>query len=160
MVIMMRFYTHSQTPCPKTPKFISVLFFVGIGSAYLMFALASFACFCYAQSILGGVLMVMLPAVLTCWYWITMRDMRKAYVEIDGDSIRTVDYYLGFRKESVFSFADITSAEIAWGYSHRVKGYRFSVTGTRYIILKKGKNYLFKIIYLPETEGVFKRFIV
>lgn len=156
----MRFCTHSQTPCPKTPKLISALLFAGVGLVYLIFALGSFACFYYAKSILGGVIMIILPAVLTFWYWITMRDMSKAYVEIDGDSIRVVDYYFGVKKERVFHFTDITSGEIALGYSHRVKGYRYSVMGTRYIVLRKGKKYLFKIIYLPETESVFKRFLV
>lgn len=156
----MRFCTHSQTPCPKTPNLISALLFAGVGLVYLIFALVSFACFYYAKSILGGVIMIILPAVLTFWYWITMRDMSKAYVEIDGNSIRVVDYYFGVKKERVFHFADITSGEIALGYSHRVKGYRYSVMGTRYIVLRKEKKYLFKIIYLPETESVFKRFLV
>ena len=156
----MRFCTHSQTPCPKTPKFISALLFVGVGLVYFVFALGSFACFYYANSILGGVLMIVLPVALTFWYRITMRDMSKAYIEIDDDSIRVVDYYLGIKKEKVFSFSDISSGEIALGYSHKVRGYRFSVMGTRYIILKRDKEYLFKIIYLPETENVFKRFLV
>lgn len=160
MVIAMRFCTHSQTPCPKTSKLFSAWLLVGVGLVYFIFAFVSFACFYYAKIILGGVLMIILPAAFTFWYWITMRDMSKAYVEIDGDAIRVVDYYLGVKKERAFSFADITSGEIALGYSHRVKGYRFSVMGTRYIILKSGKKHLFKIICLPETESVFKRFLV
>lgn len=136
------------------------MFFVGVGSLYLIFLLGSFACFYYAKSILGGILMIILPLVLTTWYCITTRDICKAYIEINGNSIRVVDYYLGMKKERMFSFSDITSAEIVPGYSHRVKGYRFSAMGTHYIALKKDNKYLFKIIYLPETENIFKEFLI
>lgn len=156
----MRFNTHGQRNCSKLPKPISALLSLGIVLIYLIFVLGSFACFFYVKSTIGGVLMIMLPAVITIWYRITMRDMTKAYVEINGDLIRVVDYYLGIKKERLYSFADINSGEIVLGYSHLVKGYRFSAMGTQYIILKKGNKYLFKIIYTPETESVFKRFLV
>lgn len=160
MVIIMRFCTHSQTPCPKMSKLTFVLLIVGMGLMCFPFALGAFACFYYAKSILGGVFAILLPAVFTILVWVTTRDMSKAYVEIDGSSIRVVDYCLGFKKEKVFPFTAITSAEIVFGHSLKVKGYRYSVMGTKYIIFKRDKKYLFKIICLPETEKAFKRFLV
>ncbi len=156
----MRFNTHSQTGSSKLPKPLVALFLVGVGLMYFVFLLAAFACFYYAKSVLVGILMIALPIVLTAWYCITTRDICKAYIEINGNEIRIVDYYLGIKKERMVLFSDITSAEIALGYSHRVKGYRLSAMGTRYIVLKKDNKYLFKIIYLPETEIIFKDFLV
>ena len=70
-----------------------------------------------------------------------------------------VDYYWGVKKEKHISFSDITSAEICIGYSHTVKGYRLNFAGMRYVVFKKGNRYLFKIIYLPETEEIFKQYL-
>ena len=88
-----------------------------------------------------------------------MKDMAKAYIEIGENSILVVDYYFGIKKEKMFSFSDITSVEIAPGYSHRVKGYRYSAMGTQYIILKKDSKYLFKIMYSPEAASIFADYI-
>ena len=155
----MRLNTHSQTAPSKLPKFLVAIFYIGISLIYFIFLLVAFACFTYAQNILGGILMIIIPITLTAWVCITMKDIAKAYIEIDGNSICVVDYYLGIKKKKLFSFSDITSAEIAPGYSHRVKGYRYSAMGTRYIILKKGTKYLFKIIYSPEAASIFADYI-
>lgn len=154
---MIRLNTHNQTPCPKMSKLLIAMFGIGIGGMYFMFLLGSFLCFYYSQSVVGGLLMIILPTALIALVLIRIRDINKAYVEIDGETIRVVDYYWGFKKEQIFSFSDITSSEIVLGHSHKVKGYR---VGVRYIIFKKDEKYLFKIIYLPEAERVFKQFLL
>ncbi len=159
-VTIMRFSTHSQTIPSKVPKLLVTMFCVGVGLMYAIFLLGAFACFYHAKNVFGGILVILIPIALTTWYCITTRDICKAYIEINGNEIRVVDYYLGIKKERMVLFSDITSTEIALGYSHRVKGYRFSAMGTRYIVLKKDNKYLFKIIYLPETENIFKDFLV
>ena len=88
-----------------------------------------------------------------------IKDIENAYIEIKENEIIVVDYYWGVKKEKHISFSDITSAEICIGYSHKVKGYRWSFAGMRYIVFKKDKKYLFKIIYLPETEEIFKQYL-
>lgn len=155
----MRLNTHSQTIPSKLPKFLVAMFCVGVSSIYFIFLLTAFACFTYAKSVLGGILVIFIPIVITAWVCITIRDMSNAYIEIDGNSICVVDYYFGIKKQRMFLFSDITSAEIVPAYSHRVKGYRYSYMGTHYIVLKKDNEYLFKIIYLPETENIFKHFL-
>ena len=85
--------------------------------------------------------------------------MGKAYVEIHENDIYVVDYYFGVKKEKHVSFSDITSAEIHIGYSNEVKGYRFSALGMRYMVFKNGNKHLFKIIALPETEDLFRKYI-
>ena len=155
----MRFNTHSQTTPSKLPKILVAMFCVCVGLMYFIFLLVAFACFTYAKSVLGGILVIFIPIVITAWVCITIKDMSNAYIEIDGNSICVVDYYLGIKQKKMFSFSDITSAEIVTGYSHRVKGYRYSAMGTRYIILKNDTKYLFKIIYLPETAEIFKQYL-
>ena len=158
-MIIMRLNTHSQTMPSKLPKFLVAMFCVGVGLMYFVFLLGAFACFYYTKSVLGGILMIFIPIALTTWYYITSKDIANAHIEIDGNSIHVVDYYLGMKKEQILAFSDITSAEIVPGYSHRLKGYRVSAMGTRYIVLKKDNKYLFKIICLPETENIFKDFL-
>ena len=158
-MIIMRLNTHSQTMPSKLPKFLVAMFCVGVGLMYFVFLLGAFACFYYTKSVLGGILMIFIPIALTTWYYITSKDIANAHIEIDGNSIHVVDYYLGMKKEQILAFSDITSAEIVPGYSHRLKGYRFSAMGTRYIVLKKDNKYLFKIICLPGTENIFKDFL-
>ncbi len=102
---------------------------------------------------------MVLAIALTLLVLIPIWDMDKAYIEINGNNIRVVDYYLGKPRTKTYSFFDITSAEIALGYSPRVKGYRMGVAGIRYIVFKNKKQYLFKIIYLPETEEIFKQYL-
>ena len=90
---------------------------------------------------------------------IPFKDMEKAYIEIKENKIHVVDYYCGIKKEKLFSFSDITSAEICIGNSLKVKGYRISEMGIQYIVFRNGKKYLFKIIHLPETEEIFKQYL-
>lgn len=155
----MRLNTHSQTIPSKLPKFLVAMFCVGVSLIYFIFLLTAFACFTYAKSVLGGILVIFIPIVITAWVCITIRDMSNAYIEIDGNSICVVDYYFGIKKQRMFLFSDITSAEIVPAYSYRIKGCRYNYMGTHYIVLRKDTKYLFKIIYLPETENIFKHFL-
>lgn len=155
----MKLNTHDRTPRPKTSKLIKGLFlFCGI-LLYSMFGLGAFVCFYYAQSIICGITVILIPILLTAIILISISDMEKAYVEIKDHDIDVVDYYWGIKKEKHISFSDITSAEIHMGYSNKVKGCRFCIAGIRYIVFRQDKKYLFKIIYLPETEEIFKQYI-
>ena len=52
----------------------------------------------------------------------------------------------------------IKTAEIALGYSFRVRGYRYSMMGYSYIIFRDTNNkYLFKVINCPETNEFFSK---
>ena len=86
-------------------------------------------------------------------------DMNKAYIQIDGENITVVDYYWLSRKEKSFTFDEIKTAEIALGYSFRVRGYRYSMMGFSYIVFRNADNkYLFKIINSPETKEYFCKY--
>ena len=155
----MRLNTHDRTPRPKNSRFVKGLLVMCGILIFGIFALGAFACFYYANSIVGGILVIMIPVLMTALIRTHIKDIERAYVEIQGNEIYVVDYYWGIKKEKHFTFSDITSAEICIGYSHKVKGYRFSFSGMRYTVFKNGDKYLFKIIALPETEDIFKEYI-
>ena len=155
----MKLNTHDRTPRPKNNKLVKGLLVLCAILMFGMFGLLSFACFYYAQSLFGGIFVILIPIALTAIILLHIKDMEKAYVEIKEDVIYVVDYYWGIKKEKHISRSDITSAEICIGYSHKVKGYRFSFAGMRYIVFRNNKKYLFKIIYLPETDEIFKQYL-
>ena len=155
----MKLNTHNRTPRPKNSKLVKGLLLFCWLLMFSIFCLGSFACFYYAKSIAGGLSVLLIPILMTAIILTHIKDMEKAYIEIIDDEIYIVDYYWGIKKEKHFTFSDITSAEICIGYSHKVKGYRLSFLGMRYIIFKNDNNYLFKIIALPETEKFFKKYI-
>ena len=153
----MKLNTHDRTPRTKNSKLINALLAVCGILMFGIFGLVSFACFYYAQSILGGIFVILIPILLTAIILIDIKDLEKAYVEIKENEFHVVDYYWGIKKEKYISCSDITSAEIHLGYSHKVKGNRFRAL--RYIIFKKDNKYLFKIIALPKTEELFKQYL-
>ena len=155
----MKLNTHDRTPRPENSKLIKGLFVLCGVLMYSIFGLGSFACFYYAKSIVGGIFIILIPVLMTALILTHIKDMERAYVEINENEIHIVDYYWGIKKEKHISFSDITSAEICIGHSHKVKGYRLRFAGMGYIVFKKDKKYLFKIIYLPETEEVFKQYL-
>lgn len=127
---------------------------------YGICGLGAFACFYYAHSFFGGILVISVPSFLIAIILIQVKDIEKAYVEIKNNQIYVVDYYCGIKKEKHILLSDITYAEIHPSYSHKVKGYRANALGMRYIVFKKDKKYLFKILYLPETEQLFKKYLL
>ena len=155
----MKLNTHDRTPRPKNSKLVKGLLLFCLLLMFSIFCLGSFACFYYAKSIAGGISVLLIPFLMTAIILTHIKDMERAYIEIIDDKISVVDYYWGVKKEKHFTFSDITSAEIHIGYSHKVKGYRHSTAGMKYIIFKNGDNYLFKIIALPKTEEIFKEYI-
>ena len=156
----MKLNTHDQTPRPKKNKTITFLFVLCAILMYSIYGLTAFACFYYAHSFAGGIFVISIPCVLTTIILIQIKDIEKAYVEIKDTEIYVVDYYCGIKKEKRILFSDITCAEIHPSYSHKVKGYRANAVGMRYLVFKKDKKYLFKILYLPETEQLFKKYLL
>lgn len=84
--------------------------------------------------------------------------MTKAYVELQGDKICVVDYYLGIKKEQHFSLNQITSAELCVASSPGVKGYR-NYGPVEYIVFRNGKDYLFKLLHTTATAEAFRPYL-
>ena len=127
-----------------------------MGAFLLFFAIAASI---MSHSLLPA-LIILIPAILIVTFAIvTTIDMNKAYVQINGETITVVDYYLFSKKVRHFKFAEIKTAEIALGFSFRVRGYRYSIMGFSYIVFRNANNkYLFKIINSPETNEFFSKY--
>ena len=127
-----------------------------MGAIFLFFAIATSI---MSQSILPTAIILIPVSLISTFIIVTTIDMNKAYIQIDGKTITTVDYYFFSRKEKRFTIDDIKTAEIALGYSFRVRGYRYSMMGFSYIVFRNADNkYLFKIINCPETKEYFSKY--
>ena len=154
----MKLNTHDRTPRIKNNnKFVIFMFCVCAFLFCLIFSIVAFCCIYYAKNVFAGVLVLLIPVLLTVWIFLSIKDLEKAYIEIKGNDIYVIDYYYGIKKEKYFLVSDITSAEILSGSSFKVKGLR--IQHFSYIVFKNNKKYLFKIICLPETKDVFKKYL-
>ena len=156
----MFFNTHDRTPKIKTNKTLKIMLISCcsfIGAVFLFFAIATSI---MSRSILPA-LIILIPTILILTFVIvTTIDMNKAYVQIEGNNITVVDYYFFSKKERCFKIDEIKTAEIEIGYSFRVRGYRYSMSGFSYIVFRNDNNkYLFKVINCPETNDFFSKYI-
>ena len=111
------------------------------------------------QSVLPALIILIPIAFIAFLVIVSIIDMNKAYVQIDGDHITVVDYYFFFRKERYFKIHEIKKAEFALGSSFRVRGYRYGMMGFSYIIFRDENNkYLFKVVGCPETNEFFSKY--
>ena len=154
----MIFNTHDRTPKIKTNKTLKIMLiscWSFIGAVFLFFAIATSI---MSRSILPA-LIILIPTILIVTFVIvTIIDMNKDYVQIEGNDITVVDYYFFSKKERSFNFDEIKTAEIALGYSFRVRGYRYGMMGFSYIVFRNANNkYLFKVINCPETNDFFSK---
>ena len=154
----MIFNTHDRTPKLKTNKTLKIMLILCwslIGAFFLFLAIATSI---MSHSILPALIILIPVAFIASFAIVTTIDMNKAYVQIDGDNITVVDYYFFSKKERCFRIDVIKTAEIALGYSFRVRGYRYSMMGYSYIIFRDtNKKYLFKVINCPETNEFFSK---
>ena len=156
----MIFNTHNRTPKIQTNKTLKIMLiscWSFMAAFFLFFAIATSV---MSQSILPAVIILIPITLIAVFAIITTIDMNKAYVQIDGENITVVDYYFFSRKEKCFTIDEIKTAEIAFGYSFRVRGYRYGMMGFSYIVFRNDNNkYLFKVINCPETNDFFNKYI-
>ena len=155
----MIFNTHDRTPkikANKTLKIMLVLCWSLMGAFFLFLAIATSI---MSHSILPALIILIPTTLIVTFVIVTILDMKKAYVQIDGENITVVDYYWLSKKEKSFTFDEIKTTEIALGYSFRVRGYRYSMMEFSYIVFRNADNkYLFKIINSPETKEYFCKY--
>ena len=156
----MRFNTHDRTPKIETKKSVKIMLAFGFGLIIALFLFMAVVCSLYINSIMPALVILVPVLVLAILIVLTQMDMDKAYVEIVDDMIVVTDYYFGIKVEKVFSIRDIATAETLIGYSMRVRGYRYSIAGSPYIVFRdKNRKYMFKVICVPETKQFFGRYL-
>lgn len=152
----MIFGTHNRTPKTKTNKTVKFMLILGWSLLGTLFLFVAIIASITIQSIKPALIILVSVAVLAIFFVITLSDMNRAYIKINEDTVTVIDYYFFLKKERVFSVNEIKKAEIHFGYSMKVRGYRHSSMGCTYIVFKNENNkYLFKIINCPETHEYF-----
>ena len=150
----MTFNTHNRTPRIKNnPKLKALLLFecCFIGAFFIFSAIVTSI---EAKSILPALIVLLPFLLLSAWMAISIIDMEKSHIVIDGDRIRVVDYWFCIKKEKTVSIHEIKEAKIASGKS----GLGSSVV--RYIVFRNEQNrYLFKLIYYPENKEYFEKLL-
>ena len=156
----MIFNTHDRTPKIETNKTLKIMLISCWSFMVAVFLFIAIATSIMSHSIVPAAITLIPVTFIAAFVIITMIDMNKAYIQIDGENITVVDYYFFSRKEKCFTIDEIKTAEIALGYSFRVRGYRYSMMGFSYIVFRNDNNkYLFKVINCPETNDFFNKYI-
>lgn len=154
----MRFNTHDRTPREPFRRRDKVLLAVSAALIYALFVLAAVVFSIETHSPLPALLILLPVLLLTAIVAIMLSDVEKAYIEIDGDRIRVVDYYFGIKKEKCFSLREIERAKRVRGYSFLTHGYQLRFAAYLQFRGANGK-YLFKVMDCPETEAFFRDFL-
>ncbi len=120
----MKLFTHSRTPKPEISKTIIAFLVISIALICFMFGCVSFTFFS-TNDYIAGTLVAIVPFTMLTFVYIIMRDIDKAYIEIDENMVHTVDYYFGKKRERYFQISEITSKEIIFAFSpsFKIKGY-------------------------------------
>jgi len=154
----MIFNTHDRTPKIKINKTLKIMLISCWGFIGAFFLFIAIATSIMSHSILPALIILSPIAFIVTFAIVTAIDMNKAYVEIEGDNITVVDYYLFVQSKKCFKIDEIKIAEIAFGYSFRLRGYRYGMMGFSYIVFRNDNNkYLFKVINCPETNDFFSK---
>ena len=149
----MRFNTHDRTPRLPMRRLGKLSLAVSAVLIYGLFVLAAVVFSLETHSPLPALLILLLVLLLTALVALRCSDFTRAYVEIDGDRIRVVNYLFGIKKEKFFSLREIESAECTVIQVSRFRSAPY--------LQFRGANrkYLFKLYDCPETEAFFHEFL-
>lgn len=153
----MKIYIHSQTPKPKMSKTTKIMFIITSSLFLSMFLLAAFVCFFIANSIIGGIILILIPIFLFALVYFSITDLEKAYIEICEDHIVAVGFFAGISKIKRFQKDDIHSYKFPKSLD-RIPGAKLKFV--RYIVFydKNGK-YLFKIYHDKSNEALLQNIL-
>ncbi len=147
----MIFNTYNRTPRIKTNAKLKALLLFECGFAGALFIFIAIVTSIEAKSILPALIILAPLLLLATLMAISIIDMEKSHIVIDGDRIRVVDYRFCVKKEKAFSVNEIKHAKIA------LRGSRASF---RYIVFQNAQGrYLFKLIYYPENKDYFEKLL-
>ncbi len=159
----MTFKTHDLPQKYRATKAVKIMFSI-LGAMWALILVASTVLITLeTHKFLPAFCVVILPFLFIGGLWaIILYDMKRAFVEITDEKIKTVDYYFGIQRENVFFIKDILTAEITTDYAVRTRGYSFHGKGfydLKYIVFRgdKGK-YLFKLIFSEDARGYLERY--
>ncbi len=140
----MKLNMYERTPKAKTPKWIKISLIV---TWALFTAIFAFVSVVLAIENLAAGLIALLP-ILLCYFGLspTVYNWRRAYMEIQGDTIYITDYPFFKERKKVVSVKDI----------HKIKWRSGGQLPLGYLVFKNQENKtLFKTYDLPEIRNYF-----
>ena len=156
----MRFYTHSETPKPKTSTFSKAFLIVLYAFMILVGVGLAFYLFYFAKSVAGGIIEIIITFLLFEFVIVRNSNLEKSYVEINNDEILVVDYSYHRKKEKCFNVKEIAEMQVLFGHSFKVRGDKITSSATQYIVFRNHKKkYLFKVFYTEENYKYFQEYI-
>ena len=141
----MKLNMYERTPKGTTPKLAKILLIVLSVSFTAIFALMSVVV-AIEEDLAAG--LIVLAPILLCYFVlaITFYNWRRAYMEMDGDTIYITDYPFFRERKKVVSVKDI----------HKIKWRSGGRLPLGYLIFKNQENKtLFKTFDLPEIRNYF-----
>ena len=146
----MTFHTHDRIlKTNKLLKRLLVCCYVFLTGIILFIAIATSVSM---KSVVSGVLILTLFAVLSVFAFAAYFDMARAYIQIEENHITVADYYFFIKKEKVISVQKIIKAEILPGISSRMSRLSYIV------FMDENDQYLFKVMRSSETEKYFGKY--
>lgn len=156
----MRFYTHDETPKPKSSTFSKVFLVVLYALMIFVPTLLAVYLFCCAKSVAGGTIIMIVTLCLFELVIVRNSNLEKSYVEINNDEILVVDYSYHRKKKKCFNAKEIAEMQVLFGHSFKVRGDKITRGGTQYIVFRNHKKkYLFKVFYTEENYKFFQEYI-
>lgn len=141
----MIFYIYTKTPRGKIKKALKI-FLIVYSSVFVSFlSFATIALSIHSHSIVPFFIVLTFIAVLACEISRAFYNVYKAYIEIDYNTVRVVDYPFFRKREKLVYLYDIKKVKLRSG------------GGIPYIEFKDQQNKrLFHIVYVPETKTYFE----
>lgn len=146
--IQMIFNTHDKTPRMKTKKSVKIFFIIFytilLASFFFMAIIISVDYKSIIPFLIALVSISIITVLISMWFY----NILKAYVEIDNDMVKVVNYSFFRRREKMISLQDIEKAKYSYGGGVGV--------GIYIVFKDKYNKTLFRIFYTPESKAYFE----
>ena len=151
--LSMRINIHDATPASKTPKYIMWMFVGLFVLMYGIFAMVSFCVVFYANEILGGILIALIPFAFLFWVLWDKRNLSRSFVEIFDDYVIVTEYPWGRKTVTKIHIAEIDHTKLLIPSSIKLRGPRIYSVGIPYIVFyNKQDKQLFKLLASPQAK--------
>ena len=139
----MKFYMYGRTPRGKTPKWITIFLISFFACLVAFFFMIGIVMSIDAQSILPFLITFFCIALSAFLLSPVAYNMNHAYIEIENETIKVVEYPFFKKRERIVLLHDIK--KVKWGAG----GGRGQLP---YLMFKNDRNkYLFHLDYVPEV---------
>lgn len=144
----MKFYMYGRTPRKKEPKWIAIVLISFVAFIIAISFLFEIVRSIEAQNILPFIIIFCCFAFLALLISPVYYNMNHAYIEIEGETIKVVEYPFFKKRERIVLLHDIK--KVKWRVGGRAQ--------LPYLMFKNDKNKnLFHLDYVPEVIEYVKK---